>query len=136
MRRPVTDREAYPALCISLAAAPIAYFLWWFALGSPSFSKCWFYQNFHIYCPGCGGTRAVIALLHGQFLRSVYYHPVVLLVTGSALAYLISQTAWRLRGRRGFVLHYSGRWADAVLLLLLLNCALRNLLWFGFHIPM
>lgn len=36
---------------------------------------------FHIitgaYCPGCGGTRAVISLIHGNILKSILYHPFV-----------------------------------------------------------
>ena len=136
MRRPVTDQEVYPALWIALAAAPIACLFWRFALKSPPLGECRLYRSFHVYCPGCGGTRAVIALLHGQVLRSAYYHPAVLLAAGFVLAYLLSQTVWRLRGRRGFVLHYTDRWATGLLAVLLLNCALRNLLWFGFQIPL
>jgi len=136
MRKPVTDREVYPASWISLFAAVLGYLIWRFALGSPSFSECWFYGNFHIYCPGCGGTRAVIALMHGRFLQSAYYHPAVPFVAASALVYLVSQTIWRLRGRRGLVLHYSSRWPNYVLAIFLLNCVVRNLLWFGFHIPL
>lgn len=34
---------------------------------------------FHIYCPGCGGTRALFSLFHGHFLESLYYNPAVLL---------------------------------------------------------
>ena len=39
---------------------------------------CIFYSAFGLYCPGCGGTRAVSALLHGQILTSFICHPLVL----------------------------------------------------------
>ena len=29
------------------------------------------------YCPGCGGTRAVISLLNGHFFKCICYHPIV-----------------------------------------------------------
>lgn len=32
---------------------------------------CPLYGLFHLYCPGCGGTRFVYALLSGDFLRAL-----------------------------------------------------------------
>lgn len=40
-------------------------------------SECPFKRVFRLYCPGCGGTRAVSALLRGDVLTSVRSNPVV-----------------------------------------------------------
>lgn len=44
------------------------------------FHDCTFKNAFHLYCPGCGGTRAVDALLHLRILSSLFYHPLVIYV--------------------------------------------------------
>ena len=41
---------------------------------------CLFHTLTGAYCPGCGGTRALIALLSGKLLLSFCYHPLVLYV--------------------------------------------------------
>lgn len=40
---------------------------------------CMIHELFHVYCPGCGGTRALFALLQGEVLRSLYCNPAVVL---------------------------------------------------------
>ena len=38
---------------------------------TPWLPKCLFHELTHLYCPGCGGTRALYHLLHGHILRSL-----------------------------------------------------------------
>ena len=67
---------------------------------------CVLYEKYGIYCPGCGGTRSVICLLRGQFLKSFCYHPFVPYVAAVGGTFCISNTfyklnaiKWRLRLR-------------------------------------
>lgn len=133
-RRRMTDREVYPAAWILVGTLALAYLIWRYALGSPTVSRCWVWEHWGLYCPGCGGTRAVTALARGQLLEALYYHPAVPVLAALGGVYLVSQTVWRLRGRRGWVLRYDPRWPAALAGLFLVNCAVRNLLWLGFGI--
>jgi Protein of unknown function (DUF2752). len=35
---------------------------------------CLFYSAFHLYCPACGNTRSVTALLQGDLVQSLRYN--------------------------------------------------------------
>ncbi|MBE5984300.1 DUF2752 domain-containing protein [Lacrimispora sp. AGF001] len=49
-------------------------------------SVCIFHSLTGLYCPGCGGTRAVRTLLQGDLRMSVQYHPLVLYTVIAVLA--------------------------------------------------
>ena len=132
MYKQVTDREVYPAVWVTLTALGVGALLWKYALGALTISRCWVWEHWRIYCPGCGGTRAVLALAHGHVLRALYYHAPAVVTAILAAVYLVSQTVWRLRGRQGWVLHYDSRWPGMLAALFLGNCVLRNILWLGF----
>lgn len=63
------------------------------------FGPCLFHTMTGLYCPGCGGTRAVWYLLHGHFLLSLRFHPLVLytavILLGEAMAFLAAKTVRR-----------------------------------------
>ena len=124
----ITDKEVYPAMWVALVCAAGAYFLWRYVLGAPTISGCWVWKHLHLYCPGCGGTRALIALFHGQFFRALWYHPAFVLGAVWWVVYMASQAIWRLRRQKGWVLHYSDRWLIGLLLVAGINCVVRNFL--------
>ena len=35
---------------------------------------CPFYSHLHLYCPACGNTRSVTALMHGDILSAAHYN--------------------------------------------------------------
>lgn len=66
------------------------------------FEGCIWDKMLGIYCPGCGGTRAVLALLQGKLLLSLWYHPFVLYAAVLYAGFMLSHTAagfWNLYGR-------------------------------------
>lgn len=134
----MTERE-YRCFCFWFVAAHVlaalavaALFLNRRLLGGTD--TCAMHAVLHLYCPACGGTRAVAALLSLHPLRALrLYPPLYVLIV------LLAEVEWRgvrclvRRDRRAFE-HYSGRrflWlAGAVVLWFVL----RNLLLIAFRI--
>lgn len=46
---------------------------------SSKLPPCPFYSAFHLYCPACGNTRSVIALLHGDISSAIQFNIIPLL---------------------------------------------------------
>ena len=52
--------------------------------------KCMFYHVTGLYCPGCGATRALSAMLHGD-LRSSMHNNALLIPLGATFILLIAK---------------------------------------------
>jgi hypothetical protein len=95
---------------------------------------CLFHQLTGLNCPGCGGTRAFYALLHGDVITAL--HDNALLVAGLALA--AARGAWfalnRWRGRPNGVL-FPPRLLIPLLVVGGVFGVLRNLPAFAFLSP-
>lgn len=90
---------------------------------------CVMHSTTGLYCPGCGGTRAVSALLHGHPLRSFFYHPIVLYTAIFGGWFLLSQTVERLsRGKLRIGMHYRDIYLWIALAVVLVNWVVKNLI--------
>mgnify|MGYP001218653100 CR=1 FL=1 len=96
---------------------------------------CFFQQMTGLYCPGCGGTRAVLALLTGHPVKSFFYHPVVLYVAVLVGIFLGSFALERIsKGKiHGISFRIGYLWTG--LFLVIINWLIRNLLLLLFEIP-
>lgn len=94
--------------------------------------SCVFLQVAGIYCPGCGGTRAIDALLKGQLLLSFWYHPLVLYTVVIFGGFMLTNTLHRLHipwvnGWEYHPWHFYG-----ALVVLGVNWVIKNILLLGF----
>lgn len=98
---------------------------------------CAFWTFLGVYCPGCGGTRAVKALFHGHFLQSLWYHPIVLYCVVLYLTLMFSWTLAKLHlfgVKRG--LQFRAGYFYGMLVVIAVNFILKNVLKFCFGIVM
>ena len=87
----------YNACLLLFLAGVLLYWLLLRRAGLPF--RCAFWESLHLYCPGCGATRAMEALLCGRVLLSLSYNPLALLLPLCALYYEVSlfPPVWRRR---------------------------------------
>jgi hypothetical protein len=73
------------AACVVLRFPPVS---------SQFYPRCPISFWLHIYCPGCGGTRALAALLHGRVTEAMHWNAMVVLFFPFVGAFL-AVTYWR-----------------------------------------
>ena len=95
----MTARVKANLLAAAMAAG--AGVLYFFPPGEHSFyPQCPFYRLTHLYCPGCGATRALAALLHGRLLEAAHFNLFVVALAPIALGYFATWYWNTMKGNR------------------------------------
>lgn len=98
---------------------------------------CIWDRSFGFYCPGCGGTRAVYALLKGHLLQSLWYHPIVPYAAVLFISFMVSQTFARLtKFCFGKGMRFHNWYLYGAVVIIISNFILKNLLRLVWNITM
>lgn len=96
--RPALPWQGWLALAGAIGALAVV----WGAepQGQLFYPRCWLHQSTGLLCPGCGATRALHALLHGDLRTAWSLNPLVVALLPVGMAYCAHAVwAWRT-GRR------------------------------------
>ena len=99
-------------------------------------APCMMHDLLHVYCPGCGGTRAVFALIHGRIWESLCYNPAVIM-GGLLIIYYelgVFLTIVKKNGKKYYVA--SGWPAYVYLIFIFAYGIVRDVMLLGFHVDM
>lgn len=87
-----------------------------------------------MYCPGCGGTRALRYLLRGDIKNSLIHHPVVFYMSCIGCVFMASQTISRLCHGRTWAMRYRNIYLYILIALYALNFLWKNISLLVFHV--
>ncbi len=97
---------------------------------------CMVYRVLGFYCPGCGGTRAVLALFHGNLLQCLWYHPLVFYGAAVYMCFMLTHTLGRLHIPYIKPMKYRDGYLYLALVIIAVNFVLKNILHIFFDIHM
>lgn len=98
---------------------------------------CLFHYITGLYCPGCGGSRSVTALLTGHPIQSFIYHPIVLYGFALYLWFMVSNTIHLLsKGKYPVGMKYRRLYVWIGAAILALNFIIKNGLLLIWHCPL
>jgi hypothetical protein len=105
-------------------------------VGKLSDGGCRFRALTGYYCPGCGGTRAVDALLKGRMITSLRYHPVVVYLFAGVIIFAVSHTLNIISRKKIRALLFRESFFYVMIGLIVLQWIIKNAIYFftGVHI--
>ena len=100
------------------------------------FPNCSLLSSVGYYCPGCGGTRAFISLLHLNIVRSIIYHPFVLYESIIISLFWITKTFEILSKKRFKSIHLRPIYFYIAIALIIIQWIFKNMVLHFFGISL
>jgi len=94
-----------------------------------SLPECIILKNYHIYCPGCGATRALFYLVHLNFQKSFLYHPFVIYTFFVYITFMMRCFYYRHLSKKLHKKIRIERYLYFGALLILVQCVIKNYLY-------
>ena len=98
--------------------------------------KCQFKNRFGLYCPGCGGSRALIALLKFDFLESFILFPALLIAVLILLSLYIRVFISFIKNDEKYVRGFRLNLLIIIPIVMIFYFFLRNFLLLAFEIDL
>lgn len=98
--------------------------------------RCRVMEHLGVYCPGCGGSRAVMALLRLDLAGCFFYSPFVFTAFMLLLGADLSVIAALIENDPTPVRRFNLNWLLVLPAVLILTCLVRNVLLLGFGIDL
>lgn len=128
-RKRTLETELFHIGLIFLAAGVGIWAVCHFALGDMlSGMPCFFDRILGIYCPGCGGTRALTALVQGRLLKALWYHPLIPYLAVVGGGFMLTQGLERLGVRHVRGWRYHSWYLYVAIGLIVFNFIAKNVL--------
>ncbi len=96
---------------------------------------CIFRKITHLYCPGCGTTRMLAAILTGDFYQALRYNPLICILLPLAIVYLVDYLINQARGRKSLLVRTPNWFWISMIVVLVIYGIMRNLSWFKYLAP-
>ena len=120
------------ALLLLALAGTAALALWWLGPRPPVWlPPCPFHVLTGLLCPGCGSTRALYAIGHGEWSRALGQNPLLVVALPALLLWAL-HSLWRACRWNQSPVQLPRPTASVALAVLLLYFLLRNLPWWPF----
>ena len=97
---------------------------------SPS---CFVRQHVGMYCTGCGATRAVLAVLRGQFLQSLYFNVVVMYVIVFYGIYVLRGAVYFISKGKYMYMKFHTAYVFVGLGIVVVQAIVKNVALFVYH---